>query len=175
MWFDQTGLPWVNPSPNIRNLNEATLYAAIGMTEAAEVSVGRGTDRPFELLGAPYADDVQLSEELNRLRLPGLAFVPYRFSPATREYRDTVCKGVAIELLDRDALQGTRTAVSILDTLRRLYGNDKVKVEGCKGLIGTKRVTDAILAGTPVAEIAASWQKDVDDFRRARTKYLLYD
>lgn len=175
MWFDQTGLPWVNPSPNIRSLKEATLYAAIGMTEAAEISVGRGTDRPFELLGAPYADDVQLAEELNRLRLPGLGFIPHQFTPATREYRNTVCKGVGIELLDRDALQGTRTAVSILDTLRRLYGNDRVKVEGCKGLFGSKAVTDAILAGKPAQEIAASWQKDVDDFRRARTKYLLYD
>lgn len=174
MWFDQTGQPWVNPSPNIRNLNQAALYTSTGLLEAAKVSVGRGTDRPFELFGAPYMDDVKLAEELNRLQLPGLSFIPHQFTPATREFRGQLCKGVNVQLLDRDALEGARSAVAILDALRRLYGEDKVGVAGTKGMFGTKEIPDAIIAGRTVSEIAASWQNDIESFRRTRTKYLMY-
>ena len=175
MWFDQTGLPWVNPSPNIRNLTEATLYAGIGVLEATTLSVGRGTDRPFAVFGAPYINDVALSEELNRRELPGLSFVPVRFTPVSREHRGTECNGVAVQLLDRDAFQGTRTAVEIMDVLRRMYGNDLVKVQGTKGMYGRKEIPDAIIAGEPVEKIVAIWQEDVAGFRRTRAKYLLYD
>lgn len=174
MWFDQTGLPWVNPSPNIRDLNEAILYPFTGLLEASNVSVGRGTDRPFELWGASWINDVALAEELNSRKLPGVTFTPIRFTPKASAYRNTDCGGVQVQIVDRDAMQGGRLALDALDAMRRMYGNDNVKLEGTKGMFGTKAVTDALLAGTPVADIAASWQKDVDDFKALRQKYLLY-
>jgi uncharacterized protein YbbC (DUF1343 family)/CubicO group peptidase (beta-lactamase class C family) len=174
LWFDQTGQPWVNPSPNIRDLNEAALYPAIGLLEAANVSVGRGTDRPFELFGAPWIDDVQLSEALNDLHLPGLSFTPLRFTPTSSIYAGKECGGVSVQLLDRDALEGARSAVEILATLQRLYPKGAPDVMGTKGMFGTTAVPEAILAGKPASDIVASWQKDVADFKRARAKYLIY-
>jgi uncharacterized protein YbbC (DUF1343 family)/CubicO group peptidase (beta-lactamase class C family) len=174
LWFDETGLPWVNPSPNIRDLNEASLYPAIGLLESANLSVGRGTDRPFELFGAPYINDVQLAEELNRRNIPGMRFTPIRFTPKSSAFKGEECGGVSVELVDRDAMSGCRAGAEILDALRRLYGADAVKIEGTKGMFGTKATPDAIIAGEPVDRIAAAWQKDVDAFRQARRKYLLY-
>lgn len=176
LWFDQTGQPWVNPSPNIRNLNQASLYAAVGMLEASNVSVGRGTEQPFELFGAPWINDVQLAEALNRLNLPGLSFTPIRFTPTSSLYRGQECGGVNVQLLDRNAMEGTRSAVAMLDVLQRLYGTVEkgVDVSGSKGMIGRREVPDAIIAGKPVPEIVATWQKDVADFKAARAKYLLY-
>jgi uncharacterized protein YbbC (DUF1343 family)/CubicO group peptidase (beta-lactamase class C family) len=174
LWFDQTGLPWVDPSPNIRDLTQASLYPAIGLLEAANVAVGRGTDRPFELFGAPYMDDVQLAEALNRRHIPGLSFIPHQWTPTTREFSGQLVKGVNVQLLDRDALDGARAAVEIFDVLVRLYGEDRVKSMGSKGMFGVTSVPEAIIAGKPVNEIAASWQKDVADFKKARAKYLMY-
>ncbi len=174
MWFDQTGLPWVNPSPNIRDLNEAILYPFTGLLEAANVSVGRGTDRPFELWAAPWINDVALAEELNRRNLPGVTFTPIRITPKAGPYKGEECGGVQVQLIDRDAMQGARSAVEALDAMRRLFGDDKAKVSGTRSMFGSQTVTDAILAGTPVADIAAAWQKDVDDFKALRRKYLIY-
>lgn len=174
LWFDQTGQPWVNPSPNIRDLTEASLYPAIGLLEASNLSVGRGTDRPFELFGAPWIDDVQLSQALNELNLPGLSFTPLRFTPKSSIYAGKDCGGVSVQLLDRDALEGTRSAVEILGVLQRLYPKGAPDVMGSKGMFGTTAVPQAILAGKPAADIVASWQKDVADFKKARAKYLMY-
>src|SRR5205814_553230 len=95
MWFDQTGQPWTNPSPNMRNLTEAILYPGIGLLESA-LSVGRGTDTPFEVVGAPYIDDVRLAEELNHADLSGVRFVPIQFTPTQSIHKDELCRGVYI-------------------------------------------------------------------------------
>jgi uncharacterized protein YbbC (DUF1343 family)/CubicO group peptidase (beta-lactamase class C family) len=174
MWFDQTGLPWVNPSPNIRDLNEAILYPFTGLLEAADVSVGRGTDRPFELWGASWINDVALAEELNRRNLPGVTFTPIRFTPKASAYRNEVCGGIQVQIVDRDTIQGGRLALEALDAMRRMYGDEKVKLEGTRSMFGSQTVTDALLAGKPVSDIVAGWQKDVDDFKAMRQKYLLY-
>src|SRR5213079_2366123 len=101
LWFDQTGLPWTNRSPNLRSLTEAILYPGIGLLESA-LSVGRGTDTPFEVVGAPYINDIKLAEELNRANLPGVRFVPIRFTPKASIHSDQECGGVNIVLTDRD-------------------------------------------------------------------------
>ena len=100
-WLDETGLPWTNPSPNMRNLKQAILYPGIGLLESA-LSVGRGTDTPFELVGAPYIDDVKLADELNRAGLPGVGFVPIRFTPTASVHKGQPCGGVYVMLNDRD-------------------------------------------------------------------------
>src|SRR6185369_8340359 len=122
-WLDETGLPWTNPSPNMRNLTEAILYPGIGLLESA-LSVGRGTDTPFELVGAPYIDDLQLASELNQANLPGVRFVPIRFTPAASIYKNQNCEGVYILLTDRDHCDVVDVALLIAQTWLRLYPND---------------------------------------------------
>ena len=174
MWLDQTGQPWVNPSPNIRDLTEATLYAAIGPIELAKLSVGRGTDRPFELFGAPWIeDDVELAGLLNARSLPGLTFVPAQFTPDTREFKGQLCRGVAVQLLDRNAMEGMRTAATILDVLVKRYGAETVGLSRTNRLFGNGSVPEAIAAGTAPEKIAESWQAGVDRFRRERERYLM--
>ena len=118
-WFDQTGLPWTNPSPNMRNLTEAILYPGVGLLESA-VSVGRGTDTPFEVVGAPYVDDVKLAEALNGAGLPGVRFVPIQFTPTYSVHKGQLCKGVYILLTDRDRCSVVDVGLLIAETLYRL-------------------------------------------------------
>jgi len=173
MWFDETGVPWVDPSPNIRNTLQAELYVGIGMIEAANISVGRGTDTPFERLGAPWIDGNRLADELNRRRIPALSFVPIVFTPVTREFKGERCEGVEIRLHDREAFQGVRTAIEIQDALIRLWP-DKAKIENNKRLIGSSRIVQMILDHRPVEEIVQSYAEDVRTFEKQRAKYLLY-
>ncbi len=176
MWFDQTGLPWVNPSPNIRSQTEATLYAAVGPIEAARLSVGRGTDHPFERLGAPWIeDDVELAALLNARGLPGLSFIPVQFVPTTREYQGELCRGVMVQLLDRDRMEGIRTAVTILDVLTRRYGAEALNPAATAPMFGTRKVPADVVAGRNVDEIVAGWRADVERFRAERAPYLLYE
>src|SRR5258708_35491441 len=120
LWFDQTGLPWTNPSPNMRNLTEAILYPGVGLLERA-VSVGRGTDTPFELIGAPYVDDLQFAEELNRAALPGVCFVPVQFTPTYSVHKGALCRGVYIELTNRDRCNVVDIGLETAGVLLRLY------------------------------------------------------
>jgi uncharacterized protein YbbC (DUF1343 family) len=173
MWFEETGLPWVDPSPNIRNTRQAELYAGIGLMEFANVSVGRGTDTPFERFGAPWIDGARLAAELNRRSLPGLRFVPVTFKPVSREFQGEQCGGVDVRCLDREVFDGVRTAIEILDALVRLFP-DQAKIERTQVLFGTGRIPQAILAGRPVPEIVESYQQDVRDFRQRREKHLIY-
>src|SRR6185369_14552788 len=101
LWFDETGLPWTNPSPNMRSLTEAALYPGVGLLEMTNLSVGRGTDTPFEVVGAPYIDDLKLAAKLNRLGLVGVRFVPIRFTPSASVFKGKLCGGVSILLIDR--------------------------------------------------------------------------
>jgi uncharacterized protein YbbC (DUF1343 family) len=118
--FDQTGLPWQNPSPNMRSLEAALLYPGVGLLEFS-LSVGRGTDTPFQVLGAPYVDDLRLNYELNKLGLPGLRFLPVRFKPTTSVFKNELCGGVRLIITDRRALQPVASGIAIAATLQRLY------------------------------------------------------
>jgi uncharacterized protein YbbC (DUF1343 family)/CubicO group peptidase (beta-lactamase class C family) len=171
-WFDETGLPWTNPSPNMRNLTEAILYPGVGLLESA-LSVGRGTDTPFEVVGAPYIDDLKLAEELNRAALTGVRFVPIRFTPTYSVHKDKLCRGVYILLTDRDACNSVDVSLEIARSVYRLYPQD-FDLGKLTHLLLHPPTLEALRADKQLAEIHALWQKDLDDFMKIRAKYLLY-
>jgi len=172
-WFDQTGLPWVNPSPNMRNLKQAILYPAIGTLESANISVGRGTDTPFEVLGAPWIDGARLADRLNALELPELSFIPIEFTPDTREFVGELCGGVYIMLGDRMGLEPVAAAAHIARLLREMWP-ETFTYQKLKHLLGSRRRVDMIAEMRPAEEIIASWQSDEKEFRAKRGPYLLY-
>jgi uncharacterized protein YbbC (DUF1343 family)/CubicO group peptidase (beta-lactamase class C family) len=172
-WFDETGLPWTNPSPNMRNLLQAALYPGIGAIEGTNLSVGRGTDTPFEQLGAPWIDGVQLSDALNARGIPGVRFYPVRFTPTSSKYAKEECEGVFMVVTDRLALRPVRLGVEIAAMLHKLYGA-KFELEAAERLFGSKEGLSRIRAGDDPQAIAASWAPDEARWRRLRAKYLLY-
>jgi uncharacterized protein YbbC (DUF1343 family) len=172
-WFDQTGVPWINPSPNMRNLLQASLYPGIGAIEGTNLTVGRGTDTPFEQLGAPWIDGVQLSDALNARRLAGVSFYPVRFTPASSKYAGEECQGVFIIVTDRLALRPVRLGVEIAAMLHKLYGS-RFELEAAERLLGSKDVIARIRAGDDPEAIASSWAADEARWRLMRAKYLLY-
>ena len=172
-WFDDTGLPWINPSPNMRNLLQATVYPGIGAIEGTNISVGRGTDTPFEQIGAPWVDGVQLAEALNARAIPGARFYPVRFTPVSSKYAKEECQGVFIVVTDRLALRPVRLGVEIAAALSRLYGA-KYELETAERLFGSRDGLARIRAGDDPAAIAASWGAAEGRWRLLRAKYLLY-
>jgi uncharacterized protein YbbC (DUF1343 family) len=172
LWFDQTELPWTNPSPNMRNLTEAILYPGVGLLESA-VSVGRGTDTPFEVIGAPYIDDVKLAAELNLAALPGVRFVPIRFTPKTSVFQDKVCAGVYIMITDRDALNAVDVGITLALTLQRLYPNE-FALEKIQHLLRHSPAIEAIKTGKSLADIKQSWTNGLEEFKKRREKFLIY-
>jgi uncharacterized protein YbbC (DUF1343 family)/CubicO group peptidase (beta-lactamase class C family) len=172
-WFDETGLPWINPSPNMRNLLQATLYPGVGAIEYSNVSVGRGTDTPFEQIGAPWIDGVRLAETLNGRAIPGVRFYPVRFTPASSKYAKEECQGVFMVVTDRTALRPVRLGVELASALHRLYGA-KYELEPAERLFGSRDVVTRIRAGEDPAAIAGSWAAAEARWRLLRAKYLLY-
>jgi uncharacterized protein YbbC (DUF1343 family) len=172
-WFDQTGLPWINPSPNMRNLLQATLYPGVGAIEGTNLSVGRGTDTPFEQLGAPWIDGVQLSDALNGRHIPGVSFYPVRFTPTASKYAKEECQGVFMVVTDRLALRPVRLGVEIAAMLHKLYGA-KFDLEAAGRLFGSKDGISRIRTGDDPQAIAASWAAGEARWRLLRAKYLLY-
>jgi uncharacterized protein YbbC (DUF1343 family) len=173
-WFDETGLAWSDPSPNIRNLHQAALYPGIGAIEWSNVSVGRGTDAPFEQVGAPWMDGVALAASLNARGLPGIRFYPVRFTPSSSVYANQPCGGVFMVITDRAALRPVRTGIEIAAALRRLH-RDRFDLARTPGLIGSRATLEKITSGVDAAAIAASWEGDETAWRRLRARYLLYD
>jgi uncharacterized protein YbbC (DUF1343 family)/CubicO group peptidase (beta-lactamase class C family) len=172
-WFDETGLPWINPSPNMRNLLQATLYPGVGAIEYSNVSVGRGTDTPFEQVGAPWIDGVRLAEALNGRAIPGVRFYPVRFTPVSSKYAKEECQGVFIVVTDRAALRPVRLGVELASALHRLYGA-KYELEPAERLFGSRDVVTRIRAGEDPAAIVGSWAAAEARWRLLRAKYLLY-
>ncbi len=174
--WDQTGLPWVNPSPNIRNVREAALYPGIGFLEVLPLSVGRGTDMPFEILGAPWINGLALADNLDARRLPGVSFVPVRFTPASSKHKGVLCGGVQVNLWDRRICRPSELGIHVLDALARLYPKElNAQTLATTGrMIGTAAIPKAIASGTPPAQIIASWTDDVEAWRRRRAPFLLY-
>lgn len=174
LWFDQTGLLWVDPSPNLRNVTQATLYPAVGPLEWTSLSVGRGTDAPFEWLGAPWIESRTWARELNALGLPGVSFVPRRLSPASGPWTGELCGGVNLLLLDRDAFDAGRTAVALATTLAALYPDqwerDRLPVHW-----GEEAILRQLSEGWSLERIVASWEPELERFRTKRQGYLLYE
>jgi uncharacterized protein YbbC (DUF1343 family) len=173
MWFDETGLPWANPSPNIRTLTQAIVYPAVGLIEATNLSVGRGTDAPFEHLGAPWMDGARVARELNARRLPGVSFYPVTFTPVSGPCANEVCSGVGLQLNDRDAFRPVLTGLSIADVLRRVHG-EAFRIDGLDNLLGCPPVRESLLALVSPETIAEGWRDDEGAFQALREKYLLY-
>ncbi len=171
-WFDQTGLPWTNPSPNMRSLPAAILYPGVGLLESA-LSVGRGTDTPFEVIGAPYIDDVRLAEALSSASLAGVSFLPVRFTPKSSIYKGQLCKGVSILLTDRDRCNVVDVGLLIAEKLYRLYPKD-FDPDKIGHLLLHPPTLAAIKANKSLPQVHALWQKDLDDFMQRRAKYLIY-
>ena len=172
-WYDQTQLPWINPSPNMRNLIQATVYPGIGAFEGTNVSVGRGTDTPFEQIGAPWIDGPALAAALNARRLPGVSFYPVTFTPTSSKFAKEVCQGVFILVLDRAAVRPVRVGVEIASALTKLHG-PAFEIDRAARLFGSKRDLARIKAGDDAARIASSWAGAEARWRRIRAKYLLY-
>jgi uncharacterized protein YbbC (DUF1343 family) len=173
MWFDETGLPWVNPSPNLRSLNENTLYPGLEILQAGGVSVGRGTSQPFEVVGAPWVRGEQLAAELNRRAIPGVRFEPTKFTPDSGLYKGELCEGVTVVLTDRDALPVMRMGIEIAVALAKLYPG-KFERQKLIELLGNAKTVQQLANGGDPAAVVASWNEDLGRFRSLRAKYLIY-
>jgi uncharacterized protein YbbC (DUF1343 family)/CubicO group peptidase (beta-lactamase class C family) len=174
MWFDETNLTWINPSPNMRSLTEATLYPGVGLLETTNVSVGRGTDTPFEIVGAPWIQPDKLADYLNQRGAPGVRFVPVRFTPRGSVFKDVECGGVNIIVTDRAAFRPLLTGIEMALALRKLYPNDW-QVDKYLRLLVNADTLERVKRGESAREIVASWNSGLQDFRRARAQVLLYD
>jgi uncharacterized protein YbbC (DUF1343 family)/CubicO group peptidase (beta-lactamase class C family) len=172
-WFDETGLEWVNSSPNMRNLLEATLYPGIAAFEFANISVGRGTDTPFEQLGAPWIDGRRLADALNARGIPGVRVYPVRFTPTTSKFAGEACSGVFFVVTDREVLKPVRLGVEVASALVALFPS-QIDFGRTALLLGSTETLSRIRAGEDPASVAASWTIAESQWRRLRAKYLLY-
>jgi uncharacterized protein YbbC (DUF1343 family) len=176
MWLDETGIPWVNTSPNMRSLNAATLYPGTAYFEAGtNVTEGRGTEKPFEYVGAPWINAEEWAKELNSRNIPGVEFIPIQFTPTAYKYKGQQCNGVYIKITDRDKLKVVELGVHMLDSVIKLYGDKFVLPEGFDVLAGRSYIREMLLSREPVEKIVEKWQPELQEFLKIRKKYLLYD
>ena len=174
MWFDSTSLNWINPSPNMRSLTEAALYPGIGLLETTNVSVGRGTDTPFEVIGAPWLEGQKLASYLNARRIPGVRFIPIRFKPNASLFKNEECGGLNVMITDRSRFQSVATGIEIAVALHSLYPADW-KVDSYLRLLVNADALERLKRGASAEELTRSWMGSLDAFRRTRVKYLLYE
>ena len=173
-WFDETGITWSNPSPNMRNLVAATVYPGVGAIEGTNISVGRGTDAPFEQFGAPWIDGGALAAALNSRGLAGVRFYPTTFTPAAgAKLGGQVCHGVFVIVTDRDQLRPVRLGLEIAAALTRLH-RSTFDLDAAAKLFGSKVTLARVRSGEDPATIASSWSADEEKWRATRAKYLLY-
>ena len=174
MMFDETGLLWVNPSPNMRSLTQAILYPGIGLLETTNLSVGRGTDTPFEVVGAPWIDSVTLARELNASDVAGVRFVPIRFTPESSKYEGEPCGGVNAIVTDRQVFDPVRSGLTLAITLRRLYRR-QWDTNSLNRLLASEKTSMGILNGDSVDTMQAAYESELAAFKKRRLKHLLYD
>lgn len=180
-WHDQTGLPWIMPSPNLPTLETAAVYPGTCLIEGTNLSEGRGTTRPFELLGAPFIDAHQFAAALNRLGLPGVYFRPAYFRPVAHKHAGEVCGGVQVHLLDRSSFRPVLTGVAIVLTAQRLWPEQFAWRQPADGgqpfidrLAGGTWLREAVASQRSPVDVAATWQHDERAFLERRTAALLY-
>jgi len=172
-WYDSTGLAWINPSPNLRRLIGATLYPGVGLVEGTNLSVGRGTDTPFEVLGAPWIKARDLAQYLNARSISGVRFVPVAFTPTSSNYAGEKCQGVNLVLTERNTLDSPELGLELAAALHKLYPND-FKLERMSDLLLDQSAFDALNAGQDPRRIAQDWRSPLAHFEQLREKYLLY-
>ena len=174
MWFDQTGLPWVNPSPNIRSLTEALLYAGVGLLEATNLSVGRGTATPFEVVGAPWITDPSgLADALNAAAMPGVTFQPVNFQPDASVYAGQMVGGVRLAVTDREALRPVTVGLTIGRTLLERYPR-QFRAASIQNLLVNRSTIWALLRGDSLARLKQWAEADRASFLQRRASYLIY-
>src|SRR5215469_3061907 len=171
--YDQTGLAWIGPSPNLRVLREAFLYPGIEILQAAGVSVGRGTDTPFELFGAPWIHAAELVSELNRGKIPGVTFASTKFTPSDGVYKGQPCDGVLLTVTDRAPFRSMLMGIEIIEALNRLYPQN-FQIGKTIELLGSESTVSRLERGDDARAIIAGWSADLENFRAWRQKYLLY-
>jgi len=175
MWYDQTGLTFIKPSPNIPDLKTAVVYPGLCLLEGTNVSEGRGTKRPFRQFGAPWIDSKRLADRLNKLGLLGMRFEPARFTPTSSKYQGQVCNGVRIIITERDQLEPYYNGVRIVNEIYRMYPrNFQWKAGHFDRLCGTSAIRNAITSRSPLNKLRNKWQAELESFRKIRDKYLIY-
>ena len=172
-WLDQTGLYWTNPSPNMRSLTQAALYPGVGQLETTNLSVGRGTDTPFEMVGAPWLDGRAFAMAMNRQGLPGVRFVPVRFVPRSSVFSGERCVGVNILIVDRARFSPVRTGIAMAAALRSAYPS-QWKAEAYGRLLANRQIHQLLLAGASPNQMELSWREGLERFKARRRRYLLY-
>jgi uncharacterized protein YbbC (DUF1343 family) len=172
-WMDSTNAAWINPSPNLRSLTEATLYPGVGLVEGTNVSVGRGTDTPFELFGAPWINARELAAYLNARKIPGVRFVPVTFTPTASVFSGQPCHGVNLVLTERDFLDAPELGIELAASLLKLYPQ-QFHIEKMIDILANRNVYDQIARGDDPHGIAVNWQDDLHKFEQMREKYLIY-
>jgi uncharacterized protein YbbC (DUF1343 family)/CubicO group peptidase (beta-lactamase class C family) len=172
-WYDETGLPWVNPSPNIRSVTQALLYSGIGLLEATNLSVGRGTDMPFEVVGAPWIESAGLADALNRMQLAGIRFEPISFAPTASTYAHVACSGIRLVVTDRDAVRPVTVGLALASVLRERHRH-QFKPEAIQNLLVNRSTMWAFLRGEALDRILAWANSDRASFLNRRASYLIY-
>ena len=173
-WFDSTGLPWTNPSPNLRSLNAAALYHGLALLEASpNYSVGRGTDAPFEQIGADWIHGAELAQFLNNWVLPGVRVYPTKFQPESGPFKGKPIEGVRFVILNREQLNSVRVGLDVAYALQRLYPG-KINFEACRFLLGSREVVDALKSGAAPGNIEERTREALQKFEERRRPYLLY-
>ncbi|HYS19134.1 MAG TPA: exo-beta-N-acetylmuramidase NamZ domain-containing protein [Candidatus Binatia bacterium] len=172
-WFDETGLPWVNPSPNIRSVTQALLYSGVGLLEATNLSVGRGTNTPFEVIGAPWIEPRGLADALNRQGLRGVSFEPIWFTPTADVYTSVSCGGVRVVVTDREAIRPVTVALAVARTLRERH-REQFRPESIQNLLVNRSTMWAFLRGEVLERLVAWAEMDRGAFLNRRASYLMY-
>lgn len=171
--YDATGLLWVNPSPNMRSLTQALLYPGVGLLETTNLSVGRGTDTPFELVGAPWMDARRLAGELNALKIAGVRFIPIEFIPESSKFEGQLCQGVNIAVTDRSEMEPLQVGLGLATTLRRLYP-DAWETKSLNRLLVNQACFSAVVEGKGLEQVLDLSREGVSDYLRRREPFLLY-
>ena len=173
MWFDETGIPWVNPSPNIRNMNQASLYPGLGLFERLNVANKRGLPSPFEMIGAPRINAYDFVNSLNKYNLPGVNFTPIKFSPEEHKYSSELCEGIYITITDREKLEPVKLGFIIIITLYKMYPLE-FDIDKLWHITRSKGLIQKIKNDSSITELIKDWNNDLDIFRNKRVQYLLY-
>ena len=174
MWMDETGLEWIAPSPNIRNLTAAILYPGSCMLENTAVSVGRGTDTPFEIVGAPWFKGMEVADYLNERRLPGVRFLARRFKPTEDPYKGQECNGLDIQLVNRDVFDSSLLGLELLAATLKFHPGKFIIDRKIMLLLGNDKAAERLKRGQTGSEVNESLGEELKDFRSIRAKYLLY-
>jgi len=182
LWFDQTNVPWIIPSPSMRTLATATLYPGTCLIEGTNLSEGRGTEFPFEKIGAPWVDGKLLADEMNKLQLDGVKFEVIEFTPEAilpsvpnPKYKDQINGGIRVRVIRRELFAPVKTGISLVSTLHNLYPENFKWSPTIDRLYGSDKLRNSVDDGVPLENIIENYSDGVDKFLKLRTKYLLYE